>query len=199
MVFASGVSSGGCSVAGCGNAVCARGLCRKHYQRWYRTGSVRPLERARRCLVCGGWFVLNRSHKVFCSNACELRWLRLDRKGMAPRRVPTPIREDRPQFEERPPVVKEGFTLEDVWARFDGVCRLCGRRVDRDVSPWLPEAGVPSWVLPLEVGGEFSLENRTIVHRSCLSRKGSGGASDGRKGRNAGDHGGKRKKGVEGR
>ncbi|TPF92884.1 hypothetical protein BW14_06885 [Bifidobacterium sp. UTBIF-68] len=83
-----------------------------------------------------------------------------------------------------PSVPVEQFTLDDVWAKSPETCILCGELLDRTLPAWDRMAGVPDWIVSPEDGGELTLKNRIIVHRSCWSRK-AYGDEDARNGRKA--------------
>lgn len=196
MVFASGFQ---CMIAGCGRPVHAKGLCRRHYDSLRNNGCVVRDRMSRACKACGVFFEASRADQAFCSHRCRMRWCRMQKRS--PHRLdrtPNPLRRSRYRVdrEPAPPLVAEAFTLGDVWERSDGVCRLCGRPLDRTLPAWDKDAGVPDWIVSPDEGGPLTLENRIIVHRSCWSRKASG-SDDARNGRKAsvGHHGGTRKKG----
>lgn len=154
-------------IEGCYHDALCKGLCRKHYDS-LRNNGVPVLEgRSRICPVCGGWFQLERSTKMFCSPACRLKYMRLKRKGKAPRLAK---REPKAKSVKRrhTPVV-EMFTDADVWRESGGVCIECGRRVELGKSPLSPDALASAWLVPLEKGGVASLDNRVLLHCRCVS------------------------------
>jgi 5-methylcytosine-specific restriction endonuclease McrA len=61
--------------------------------------------------------------------------------------------------------------FEDVWARDNGLCYLCGYGVDRGV-PW-PDGGSPSLdhVVPLSLGGAHTPDNVALAHLGCNKSK----------------------------
>lgn len=169
MVSASGVRVRSCLVPGCSSRAVARGLCKRHYDRSRVTGRPTKDVVLRECMACGQRFEAGRSDKVFCSGRCRMRWMRWRRReGIEPGMPADVVAFNQPPVGGVP---LESFTVGDVWAKSPGVCPLCGLPLDRSLPPWDAMAGVPDWIVPPEDGGALTLENRTIVHRSCWGRK----------------------------
>lgn len=189
MVFASGVQVAYCLVPGCMEPVHAKGLCRKHYDCRRNSGRAVRDRMSRACLACGVFFETERKDRLFCSHKCRTRWYRKRKRSEYPLdRTPTPLKRSRYRMEKqaRVPVAPVGvFTVDDVWAKSPSTCILCGEPLDRSLPPWDAMAGVPDWIVSPRDGGEMSLENRIIVHRSCWNRKVQRGSDDARNGRKA--------------
>lgn len=146
-----------------------------HYMRKYRTGSAERRLRVRPCVVCMVPIWLEGQDRLTCSDACRKKLERMRRKGVRPRVETLKARDFTPERPRPKPVVSESFTVADVWARSDGTCPWCGGPLDRGLPAWDAMAGVPAWRVPLSDGGERSLRNRIIVHRSCWNRRVSQG------------------------
>lgn len=188
MVRASGVHAA-CMIAGCGRPARARGLCVRHYNAQYYHGRPVPDRLLRSCLECGGEFEAKRRSAVFCSHRCRTRWYRrVHGSGMPSGWNLSEVMRAKPSESVQVGLARsipaEFFTVDDVWAKSPSTCILCGEPLDRSLPPWDAMAGVPDWIVPPKDGGELTLENRIIVHRSCWSRKVRGNV-DARNGRNA--------------
>jgi len=67
----------------------------------------------------------------------------------------------------------EKFSINDLIAR-DGIdCKLCGQPVRMDVHYLNTLYGTIDHIVPIAVGGEHSLANCQVAHRSCNSSKGA--------------------------
>lgn len=157
-----------CSVGGCARVECARGLCRKHYDMVrYHGRIVKPVQKKKLCFMCGTYFDVGSQAKDFCSTACRMRYMRLKRKGMAPRRGLNKVitAEDvfKPEQVEPEPVTLP-FSNVDVLEASDGMCMECYKRIE----PSGPCAS--GWLLPLEAGGLPVLSNRVPLHVACKAR-----------------------------
>ena len=58
----------------------------------------------------------------------------------------------------------EIFGLDDIFERDGGVCHLCHKKVPRKRASM-------DHIIPLSLGGEHSLRNVALAHRSCNSAK----------------------------
>ena len=65
-----------------------------------------------------------------------------------------------------PDIRAELFTDADVIAECDGVCAVCGKRVD--VDSFGPDGPAFKWKVPLEKSRQATLANRLLVHNRCL-------------------------------
>lgn len=189
-----------CLVAGCRRDAVTHSMCRTHFDRWRNTGDARKQRLSRACLTCGRFFETDRRDKAFCSTKCRSRFNYLQRTSLnPPSRDPNPLRPSvweefaEPEPEEPASNSLRLFTVADVWAK-SVECPVCGEKLDESIDPLSPEAGVPSWLVPLDDGGEPTFDNRIIVHRKCKARQAQGAyARQGWKSRSS--HGRKHKKG----
>lgn len=170
MVFAPGVQVSGymCMVAGCRNPVHAGGLCRHHYDRNRYAGNPVKPDRSRLCPCCTNWFVPERVDQVFCCGRCRSRYKRLSDKDPVryPPRPRTPLFTRQVDAVDVEPVIRvETFTDEQVVAKCDGLCQVCGRPVDLDVLG--PDGPAFMWKVPLEKSRQATLRNRLLVHERC--------------------------------
>lgn len=161
-----------CLISGCDREVVCRGLCKKHYDRLRRHGSPELVRMSRACLACGRFFETTRRDKAFCSHRCRARFQYARSKDWRLDREPNPLRTVSWEAAEpdMPQVPQALFTLSDVWKHSRGECHECGEPVDLDADALSLEAPVGTWIVPPDVGGEVSLENRVLVHRRCLRR-----------------------------
>lgn len=120
------------------------------------------------CRQCGASFVMDRSAQhamnyVFCTLRCGTRHgknLRRYRKRGRNRAVDSKIA--RWQVFER-----------DGWR-----CRLCGRKVRRDVTWDHPKSPVVDHIVPLSRGGVHESWNVQTAHRKCNELKGNRGGGE---------------------
>lgn len=153
---------------GCDNEARSNGLCRRHYDLERHTGSPKPMDRVNMCVMCGGWFPLQRRTRRFCSDACRKQYNRLKKKGLAPRDIKRKPRQREPTPQDTNLTAPEFFTDSDVLLKCQGMCMECGGRIDPSISPAEPDGPASSWFLPLEQGGKPILDNRVALHLRCL-------------------------------
>jgi hypothetical protein len=67
----------------------------------------------------------------------------------------------------------EVVSLPDIYARDNGVCQLCHRRVRAGLPPLHPMAATLDHIIPLRKGGTHTRANVQLAHRSCNSAKGT--------------------------
>lgn len=73
-----------CSIVGCTNPTVARGLCRKHYSRWYKTGSPLGKQRQRNICKIEGCVNFVHSHGLCATHSWRLKRYGDPCKGWTP-------------------------------------------------------------------------------------------------------------------
>lgn len=159
-----------CEVEHCYEEAICKGLCRKHYDSLRHNGVVELDERSRVCPVCGGWFPLERSTRLFCSPVCRVRFFRAKRKGKAPRMVVREPKTRKRSISSAVNVRVALFTDMDVWESNDGVCIECLQPVDPHASLLSPDGMASAWLVPLDAGGTATLDNRVLLHVGCMGK-----------------------------
>lgn len=108
-----------------------------------------------------------------------MRWLRLRRRDpRLPARPDTVPHVARPAAPPQPRIRVVPFTRSQVVEKCGGRCAVCGKPVDLDVAPGLPDSAAFAWSVPPQECGEASLSNRVLVHERCrtaLAPKGKRG------------------------
>jgi len=180
-------STRSCAVSDCTARYLAKGYCSTHYYR-YKYGTV-PLDAPLLpgpCIVCGG-SVIPSSHggavKKYCSKLCRSRRDPEGSRRRNQRRVRDYASYAREKYANDPKwrardiakasartsarrsrVVVDRFTLDDIFERDRARCHLCGKKVVRSEATM-------DHIVPVSQGGEHSLANVALAHRSCNSGK----------------------------
>lgn len=125
-------------------------------------GGIQNTREPHICPVCGKYT----KRPVYCSSVCARK--AMIKRGHATRRA-----------RARDAIVDRNITLTAVIERDNGICYLCGKRVDETDYIVRNEAVVcgnlyPSidHVIPLSKGGKHSWGNVRLAHRVCNSVKG---------------------------
>lgn len=64
-----------------------------------------------------------------------------------------------------------GITLQKVYERDNGICKICGNPVNMNVDPLDNEYGSIDHIIPLSKGGTHQWKNVQLAHRICNSIK----------------------------
>lgn len=117
---------------------------------------ARKIEKERRCLYCGKWFTPKDTGRIsYCSQRCAksadnlAHDKRLDQNGKADRSV----------------------TLTKLYMRDEGICQICGRKIDFDCdsnSDFYPSI---DHIRPLAKGGLHRWDNVQLACRRCNTIK----------------------------
>lgn len=159
-----------CTIAGCGKAHRAKGLCVTHYNRLKMTANQRHPKAAATCVICDTTVLRRPSgHRApTCSVGCRavVQW--------GTRLAPTEGYNWRQMAADRArrhgvPVVTP-FDREQVFARDDWTCQLCGIRCSSP-NPYELTAATVDHIKPLSAGGAHVIGNAQTACLSCNSRK----------------------------
>lgn len=161
--------------------VTCSGNCRRE-QRRRMNAVLRGSQDERQCVVCLASFVRPIRQGMppnTCSASCRKELIKRRQKASdaknehrwrAYKHKRDAIRRSRGKAATVP---GERFTLDDVFARDNGVCHLCGKDVDRSLSFTDAMGPTMDHLVPLVAGGAHSLANVALAHRSCNSSKGT--------------------------
>lgn len=108
---------------------------------------------AQSCSICGGLFIPKTSRSKTCSKECRNRFNN--------RRKDKRIAKDK--------MIDKDITLEKLYIRDDGVCKLCGGMCDWNDEPNKIDSKYPSvdHIIPIADGGEHSWDNVQLAHWYC--------------------------------
>lgn len=118
------------------------------------------------CECCGEMFSSNKAEKKYCSAECCTR-------------ANNAIHKDKRIKKMREKIVDRGITLEKLYERDGGICKICGAKCDWD-DKYVHESGCiitgnsyPSidHIKPLSKGGLHSWDNIQLTCRHCNSVK----------------------------
>lgn len=146
--------------------------CSPHCKALARQSAVNPNHLSReerqivnKCKMCGKEYqtTLSRINRVFCSQACQLEWMRLefDTRAGENRRARI-LRNGKPDI---------GITLAKVIKRDKGICHICGMKVDLAANILDKKAPVVDHIFPIARGGTHTWDNVALAHRECNGKK----------------------------
>ncbi len=117
--------------------------------------------KAKQCEVCGSLYL---SSRKYCSDACM--------KRIANRKKDKRITKDK--------MIDNDITLEKLYIRDDGVCKLCGGLCDWNDEPNKKDSKYPSvdHIIPIADGGEHSWDNVQLAHWYCNTVRGNAPLSE---------------------
>lgn len=116
--------------------------------------SIDVIDRRRQCPYCGKWFI-SKNNKIFCSTRCcdraheQRRDRRIAKNGKADYSV----------------------TLYRLFARDNGVCQICGKRLSFDCDSNSNDYPSIDHIKPLSKGGLHTWDNVQLACRMCNSVK----------------------------
>jgi hypothetical protein len=113
------------------------------------------------CHSCGMGFVGRGRSARYCSPGCANR----EKNHKADRRKRMRLKQ----------VHRTPYARVDIYRRDGWRCHLCGGRVRRDVHYLHPEAPTIDHLVPVARGGDDVPSNVMCAHRSCNSKRGTGG------------------------
>ena len=123
------------------------------------------------CPVCGAEFTTWLPHKETCTEKCSRRLRNLGHQKYADRRIER-IQENG--------YVDKSITLAKLLKRDNGICYLCGEKVDVDdyiIRDDIKIVGdnYPSidHIVPVAKGGTHTWDNVKLAHKICNSKKGA--------------------------
>lgn len=160
-----------CSLDGCERAHRARGYCSTHYNQIVCGPEKRHKRMPTPCEVCGT-VVPRRDddrYQHVCSTSCRtiLAYGQARRGSVYNWALDAARRAARAGAE-----VREIFTREEIFARDDLTCYLCGERCDPSVDPLAARYPTVDHVVALVNGGEHSRANARTACYGCNSAKG---------------------------
>lgn len=115
------------------------------------------IESEKVCIVCGSVFVSKSPQQICCSEQCSKR-----RENQ---------RKDKRIYKNGAPDLS--ITLTKLYMRDQGVCQICGRRIDFDCdsnSDYYPSI---DHIIPISKGGEHQWGNVQLACRVCNTLKGA--------------------------
>ena len=167
-----------CTVEGCGNGTRSKTspFCEKHYYRKRRNGTLElsikgwDLPITGCCYQCGA----DSQDGRFCSGRCVARYYRKrderDRGCLVCNKViPSTARSDKVFCSwvcERHARGKR-INLDVLGERDNWRCHICGKHVQR-------KEATADHLIPVSHGGETSMRNVSLAHRSCNASRGAG-------------------------
>lgn len=118
---------------------------------------ITRIEREKKCVVCGSWFVARNSIQICCSIECSKK-------------------RDNAQHDhrnERNGAADKSITLTSLYMRDGGMCWICGRHIDFDCDPNSNDYPSIDHIQPLSKGGRHSWNNVRLACRGCNSKRGN--------------------------
>lgn len=131
----------------------------------------------RTCVMCGAGFVVNLAsagrYRTVCSKPCRNRRNYATPAGQKVRRAA----KDRRRARQRDAYI-EDVDRQAIYERDGWRCRLCGKRVPRDLVVPDELAATLDHIIPLSAGGTHEPRNCQLAHFRCNVAKGNRAASD---------------------
>lgn len=158
---------GVCSVEGCENKIHALRLCLIHYQKTRKYGNpltVKNLPHTDICIDCGKEIKsssLGRCRNCYYSfkvSTDEVYKHKMNARNHRRRSA-------------KLSVVSEKYTKESVIEKTNGVCHICGEKIDFSLKAPNRLSFSIDHVIPLTKGGNDTLDNVLPAHRACNSAK----------------------------
>jgi len=139
---------------------CKKVYKRKRYKEQYFV-SVKKTNPfiVKQCKECMKEFIVNyyADVRVFCSDKCVKRFFKRERRHR---------KKDR---------FVESVSLGEIYLRDNGVCQLCGLKVNMNCRVPHPKSPTIDHIIPISLGGTHEQKNAQLAHFICNSRRGNKG------------------------
>lgn len=118
---------------------------------------IKGLDETVVCAVCGKEFSPYNTRSLYCSKRCKKYHDNRAYNGFHIRRAKKyGVRYER------------GITLDDVIAKYNGVCQICGEQTDAGIFRKMPTI---DHIVPMKLGGSHTMDNIQLACFACNSAK----------------------------
>jgi hypothetical protein len=112
-----------------------------------------------KCGYCGKEFKQEHLSQIYCSSLCAKRSAK--KNEHAKERI------------TKHSGLYNHVRFNEVWERDKGLCRICGKPIDKTLPPTDSMALNIDHIIPVSVGGSHCIDNVQLSHRACNINKGN--------------------------